>query len=143
MANAVYNQAKYYIAKNGVDNITFHALVTKTGFAADIDDDTVTAALAGGYELYTSGANGYLREVLDNAAMAIDDANDWAILDETVDLAFGSPDSGVNATGVLIFAFVTDDDGSLPLVWLDTGGDDTTGQPMSMAIPATGVLKFA
>jgi len=140
MANAIYDHTRKMLIDGDLNLETddIRALLTKTMSAATTADTSVTEVVAGSQEIAGSG---YAREVGDNPETVLSTV--IAYVNDTVDFAFGTIVAGETITGCLIYKFVTDDDGSLPLVWLDLTDTATTGQPVSVALGAEGWLKLA
>lgn len=130
MANFVYNVAKKQLLDGDLD---FNApndiriLLLELATDENPDDDTVAAVLAraGTTELTSTG---YARQALAGETTSLDDPNDRAEFDAN-DVTFSAVSQAAAETvvGWLVFKFITDDNGSIPIIFVDTA----TGLPLT------------
>jgi hypothetical protein len=130
VANFVYNIAKKQLLDGDID---FNApddiriLLLEAATDENPDDVTVQAVLAraGTTELTSTG---YARQALAGEATSQDDANDRAEFDAN-DVTFSAVSQAAAETviGWVVFKFITDDAGSIPIIFVDTA----TGLPLT------------
>lgn len=117
MAEIVYNVAKAQ-ALNGLldlDGSDIRCLLLSGAVTMNPDHATVAAVLAANTEVAHAS---YGRVALTGEAVSQDDANNRAVFDADT-INFGALDA-VTPTAALIFKFITDDAGSIPISLHDT-----------------------
>ena len=134
MANFVFNAGLGRVAEKAADGADLRLLVLK---ASDTDaahkDVATVAALLGLAATTEADFTNYARATLAGVTVNIDNATDSVSVDAT-DVVFTAAGGALNntTTDVVIYEFVTDDAGSIPLVQLDavftTDGNDVTLQ---------------
>ena len=149
MADFIFNIAKKATLDADIDHnapADFRILLLSSATDEDKDDDDVQAVLAraGTTELTTSGTN-YSRQTLDSETTTLDDSNDLAFFD-AADEVFTAITQAAAETIVaaLIYKFVTDDAGSTPIAFIDSGGFPITanGSDITFQWAAGGIWKI-
>lgn len=139
MAETVYNAAKAKFALGDIhwDTDDIRGLLLVGALTINPDHATVAAVLAANTE---STGTAYAREVLTGLTVTQDDANNRANLDAAT-LDFGALDA-TTPTALLIFQFITNDAGSIPISIHDTGfGAAANGAGYTITVP-NDVLRF-
>ena len=153
MANLIYNNFLLGIAKQTINWETgvFRALLVRStsAYTPNKDDnDLADFTAGGGVEI---SASGYARDTIDNAATALDAANDRVELDGD-NLDFGSAAAGQTVKAILVYQQVGGDDTTpeddLLVAYIDTDAGgllpiDTAGGPVTVTINAEGLFQLA
>ena len=144
MADFAYNIAKKQLLDGDLD---FNApddirvLLLEAASDEDPDDVDVAAVLAraGTTELVT-----YTRGALANEATSQDDPNDRAEFDAD-DITFSSVVAQNAIVAYLVFKFITNDAGSIPIMFVDSATGlpiSTNGSSITIAWNAEGILQL-
>jgi hypothetical protein len=144
MANLVFNVAKGSIKHRVDEGATLRLLVLQVASADAtlIDLDTVAAVLANGSTDEADFTN-YARVTLAGVAVAVNDTDNKVTLDFN-DIVFTSAGGATNNTTVkaVIYDFITDDTGSIPLLLLDCVFT-TDGNNVTLTVPSGGIWESA
>lgn len=146
MAVVKYNRAMRDIFKGDLDFDVdvLHVLLLESATDLDPDDADVATVLA---RAGTTEAThtGYSRQTPASPTVSQDDTNDQAEVD-AADITFSSiaNDGGGTLKGMLVFKFVTNDAGSTPIAFIDTGGFPITpsGIDITCAWDADGIFQL-
>lgn len=148
MASFVFNRAKKEIMDGTIDLLsdTIKVMLVDSSYTPDKDDEFVAdgadaAELSGtGYQ---AGFAGTGRKTLSNKAITVDNTNDRAEFDNTVDLTWSSIDAGIVAA-MVIYKHLTNDGASVVIAYVDSGGfpKTTNGGDLSVVFNAEGILQL-
>ena len=144
MASFVYNIAKFQLMNGDLDlNAPDDIRVILLEAASDEDKDDanvgVVLARAGTTELAT-----YTRGALAGETTTQDDANDRAEFDAN-DIVFTSVVAQNAIVAYLVYKFITDDAGSIPIMFVDNASGlplPTNGSNITITWNAEGILQL-
>lgn len=146
MANIIYNRghADCFRGAKALDTASYRMLLVRSTstYTPDKDHDFLSDLFSGG--LVEISVASYSRKTISGITITADDAGD-AVRVTFSDVDFGSLESGQTVKAIVIYRHETDDNDSVPLVYLDT---DTAGllpralgdAPFIVASPSTGFL---
>lgn len=148
MAVVKYNRAKRDILNGDIDfNLPDDFRVLLLELATDIDpDDADVATVLARAGTTEATHTGYARKNLANDTVTQDDANDRAEYDaDNITFSTVANDGGGTLKGMLLYKFVTNDAGSTPIFFSDTGGFPITptGGDVTFAWDAEGILQLS
>lgn len=113
-----------------------------TNTTCDTEEDTTT--MAGFTTLDTYDGANYVDKALATQTMAEDTTNNRGEFDAD-NITWTALGAGTRqAAGMTLYSFVTNDAGSLPICWIDTGGFPFSGNggDVTVAWNAEGILQF-
>ena len=133
MADFAYNLFKADLLRGLIDLAAgspddIRVLALQAASDEDKDDDDVAAVLARGGTTEMPTSNGYARQNLANEDVSTDDVNDRGEFDAD-DVVFSSVSQAASEqiVAIVVFKFVTNDAGSLPMIFIDAA----TGMPLT------------
>lgn len=143
MASFVYTHAKYLLATGGIDLATadIRVMLVMTNTTADTEKDVEFVGDFTTLDEY-DGAN-YARKALTEAVNQ-DDANDRAEFDAT-DIQWAALGVGTRqAQAMVVFKHDTNDAGSTPIAYIDSGGFPFSGNggDVDVAWNSEGIIQL-
>lgn len=147
MATHWFNAGLEFLASNAISGTPvtpdWRAAMLMSNTTADTENDGISV-VSDLNTLDECDGSGYTREALQNMSVSKDDANDRALIDAD-DIDFGEVGAATRAVqGVLIYHHDTDDDSSIPLVWLEFASNKTMdGSQFIAEFDADGISEVA
>ncbi|KKL25666.1 hypothetical protein LCGC14_2402990 [marine sediment metagenome] len=145
MASFVYNAFKRATAEKEIDlaDDTIKIRLVMSGTTCDTENDGIAFMGDFGTIDVADGAN-YAEKTLAAATVTKDDANDRAEFDAD-DVTYTALGVGTRAsTGAVVYFFSVNDAASIPICYIDFGGDVThDGTDFVISWDAEGILQLA
>lgn len=153
MASLVYNTAAKEILDNTINlsSDTIKVMLVTSSYVANKDDDVVDAAGADDpvdHEIsvtgYTGGWGGAGRKTLANKQFTVDDTDDEAVFDNTVDLTWTALGAGATiAAAIVIKEGGADDTTSRLIAYLELASPfATNGGDFTLQFDAEGIINL-
>lgn len=145
MASAWYNVGKDAVLDGTINFLTTTLKLMLVDDSETFNSDDATLNLVSDNEVsgtgYTGGFGGAGRKTLGSKVVNIDQANDRAEADSTVDVTWSSISVGVVRAAILCYE-VTSDTDSIPIAFLDLGDVTTNGGDLTIQWNAEGILQI-
>jgi hypothetical protein len=153
MASLCYNTAAKEILDNTINlsSDTIKVMLVEVGYTANKDDDVVDAGGANDpvdHEIsvtgYTAGWGGAGRKTLANKSFTVDDTDDEAVFDNTVDLTWTSLGAGATiVAAIVIKEGGADDTTSRLIAYLELASSfPTNGGDFTLQFDAEGIINL-